>query len=80
MKLVSLNQQKLRDFFAEAICLRVTSLLNAKKHTNSDGLFSPSQWFVDSAHTVRHTMQTGLFAASAQNRVTLTLTYNVRTV
>ena len=80
MSRISLNTTSIGAFLLNAAAARVTARLNAKSHDNTDGLLSPSQWFFDSAHTIRHGMHTDMHASAYGSTIRLTLSYSIRTL
>ena len=48
---ITLNKEKVKDFFASVIYERLQQRDGTFEHSNSDGLYSPSRWWFDKYDT-----------------------------
>lgn len=55
----------------------LVSLNSQPQHTNTDGIYSPAQWWYDRAHTTRRTLQTSAAVSFSDAVLSVNLTYTV---
>ena len=79
---ITLNKEKLKDLFANAIVQKLQQRDGTFDHTNRDGLYSPSRWWYDKYDTSQggYILQTSGEVvtnkdASGQIRVNVKLVY-----
>lgn len=52
--------------------------LNATpQHTNTDGTYTPAEWWYDTAYTTRYRLQTAAAMSMSGNTLTVSLTYTI---
>lgn len=76
---VSFNEDPYTEAVRQAVEARLAQLANGGQatHENSDGNFSPAEWWADEERTERHTMQTSASISASGLTVKITLNYSV---
>lgn len=76
---VSFNEDPFNAAVRQAVEARLAQLANGGQptHENSDGNFSPAEWWADEERTERHTMQTTASLSVSGLTVKVTLNYSV---
>lgn len=80
MKTVSINRAALKDALRPLLqaALKKRVEAGAWSHVNTDGIYSPSQWWVDAQNgSVRHSLETGISASMTGSVISINLNFNI---